>query len=162
LVMANQYIDQMQESVKWAVFWNVWSLVSFQVWYHDSNMLKEVFGWTISEEDLMNLSKYNIYLKQLIDWMPSPIFSAWTFPPYQKNEEVFISRYKKILNVSREKYSKSKTSVEQRINKTIKDIEIQEDVWEKKKEEFKNKKQEEKRKIHEEKMIQQEKNRTTW
>ena len=41
LVMANQYIDQMQESVRWAVFGNVWSLVSFQVWYHDSNILKD-------------------------------------------------------------------------------------------------------------------------
>jgi len=156
LVMANQYIDQMQESVRWAVFWNVWSLVSFQVWYHDSNILKEVLGWTISEDDLMNLSKYNIYTKQLIDWMPSWVFSAWTFPPYQKNEEVFASRYKKILSVSREKYSKSRDSVEKRISKTMKDIEIQEEQWEKKKEDFKNKKQEEKRKIHEAKMKEQE------
>ena len=159
LVMANQYIDQMQESVKWAVFGNVWSLISFQVWYHDSNILKEVFAWDITEEDLMNLSKYNIYIKQLIDWMPSNVFSAWTFPPYKKNEEVFANRYKKILTVSREKYSKSKELVEKKINKSLIDIEKQEDAWEKKKLAFKNKAQEEKRKAHEEKMKEQEKNK---
>lgn len=156
LVMANQYIDQMQESVRWAVFGNVWSLVSFQVGYHDANILKEVFAWDISEEDLMNLSKYDIYLKQLIDGMPSPIFSAWTFAPNKKDEDVFHARYKKILNVSREKYSKSRDWVVKRINKTMEDIEKQEDAWEKKKADFKNKKETEKKKAHEEKMKVQE------
>lgn len=148
LVMANQYIDQMQESVRGAVFGNVWSLVSFQVWYHDANILKEVFSWGIHEEDLMNLKKYNIYMKQLIDGMPSPIFSAGTFAPYEKQEEIFQTRYKKILQVSREKYSKDKTIVEQKINKTLHDIEKQEEQWEKKKADFDAKKKEEKAKKH--------------
>lgn len=148
LVMANQYIDQMQESVRWAVFGNVWSLVSFQVWYHDATLLKEVLSWEISEDDLMNLKKYNIYTKQLIDGMPSPVFSAWTFEPNRKNEEVFQSRYKKILSVSREKYSKSRKSVELKINKSLEDIEILEKQWEKKKADFDQKKKDEKAKKH--------------
>lgn len=148
LVMANQYIDQMQETVKWAVFWNVWSLVSFQVGYHDANILKEVYGWEVLEEDLINLKKYNIYIKQLIDWMPSRVFSAWTFPPQKKYEEVFQARYEKILKVSREKYSTPKKVVELKINRMLFDIEQQENEWEKKKEEFKDKKAEEKRKKH--------------
>lgn len=146
LVMANQYIDQMQESVRWAVFGNVWSLVSFQVWYHDASILKEVLSWEVTEEDLMNLSKYNIYLKQLIDGMPSNIFSAWTFAPHKKEEEIFQSRYQKILKVSREKYSKPRKTVESKINKTLFDIEKQEEAWEKRKEEFKQKEKEEKAK----------------
>jgi len=60
----------------------------------------------------MNLSKYNIYLKQLIDGMPSGIFSASTFAPHKKNDEIFKARYDKILQVSREKYSKPKSAVE--------------------------------------------------
>lgn len=159
LVMANQYIDQMSEEVSWAVFWNVWSLVAFQTGYNDSRILKEVFAWDINEEDLMNLKKYNIYLKQLIDGMPSPIFSASTFAPNSKNNEIFHARYKKILNVSREKYSKSKKSVEDKINKTLEDIEGQEKVWEKKKEEFKNKKATEKKIKHEEMMKKQDEER---
>ena len=155
LVMANQYIDQMQESVRWAVFGNVWSLVSFQVWYHDANILKDVFSWEITEDDLINTSKYNIYLKQLIDGMPSPTFSAGTFAPNKKDDEIFANRYKKILNVSREKYSKPKDSVVGKINKMIEEVEKQEVEWEKKKEDFKKKKEAEKKKAHEEKMAKQ-------
>ena len=155
LVMANQYIDQMQESVRWAVFGNVWSLVSFQVWYNDANILKEVLSWEISEDDLMNLSKYKIYTKQLIDGMPSKVFSAWTFAPNKKNDEVFHSRYEKILSVSREKYSKSKKSVEDRINKTLNDLEKEENLWEKKKSDFEQKKKDEKSKKHQEMMEKQ-------
>ena len=155
LVMANQYIDQMQESVRWAVFGNVWSIISFQVWYHDSTILKEVLSWEIAEDDLMNLKKYTIYTKQLIDGMPSNVFSAATFPPNKKNEEVFHSRYKKILSVSREKYAKSKQTVENRISKTLSDLEKQEQEWEKKKAEFEAKKKEEKAKKHKEMLEKQ-------
>ena len=135
LVMANQYIDQMTESVKWAVFWNVWSLLSFQVWYHDSTIMKEIFWTDIASEDLTNLRKYTIYIKQLIDWMPSKVFSSDTFSPYPVNPETFDTRYKKILQVSREKYSLSREIVEQKIYKLIKDLEEQE----KKAEAFKEK-----------------------
>jgi len=144
LVMANQYIDQMQESVRWAVFWNVWSIVSFQVGYHDASILKEVLTWEISEDDLMNLKKYNIYTKQLIDGMPSPVFSASTFAPNKKQDEIFSKRYEKILQVSREKYSKARNQVEERIYKTIDDIDKQEQAWEKKKQEYKEKEKQEK------------------
>lgn len=150
LVMANQYIDQMQESVRGAVFGNVWSLVSFQVWYHDASILKEVLSGEISEEDLMNLKKYNIYTKQLIDGMPCPIFSAWTFPPNKKEEKIFATRYKKILTVSREKYSNSRKFVEEKINKTLSDIEKQEIAWEKKKEAFAQKLKDDKAKKQQE------------
>ena len=152
LVMANQYIDQMQESVRWAVFWNVGSIVSFQVWFHDANILKEVLSWEISEEDLMNLKKYNIYIKQLIDWMPSPVFSAGTFPPNKKDEEEFALRYQNILKVSREKYSLSRKIVEERINKTINDVMTQEKIHEKKKEEFKQREKERKEKERQKKL----------
>ncbi|MDD3144712.1 MAG: DUF87 domain-containing protein [Candidatus Gracilibacteria bacterium] len=146
LVMANQYIDQMQESVRGAVFGNVGSIVSFQVGYHDATILKEVLTGEILEDDLMNLKKYNIYTKQLIDGMPSPVFSASTFAPNLKQDEVFAKRYEKILTVSREKYSKPRKQIEERIFKTIDDIDKQEQEWEKKKIEYKEKEKEEKAK----------------
>ena len=148
LVMANQYIDQMQESVRWAVFGNVWSIISFQVGYHDSTILKEVLWSDITESDLTNLAKYKIYLKQLIDGMPSQIFSANTFPPHSKNAEAFESRYNKILSVSREKYSKSRLTVVNKINKSMEDIEKAENEWEKKKAAFEEKKKADKAKKH--------------
>ncbi len=147
LVMANQYIDQMTESVKGAVFWNVWTLVSFQVWYHDSTIMKEIFWNDINSEDLTNLKKYTIYTKQLIDGMPSKVFSSDTFSPYPITPEAFEIRYKKILQVSREKYSASKELVEQKIYKTIKDLEEEEIKADKFKEKMKEKAKEEKKKI---------------
>lgn len=119
LVMANQYIDQMTETVRWAVFWNVWSIVSFQVWYHDATIMKEVFWNDITVEDLTNLRKYSIYTKILIDWMPSRVFSSNTFPPIWVSQEVFDIRYQKILQVSREKYAKPRDMVEEKIYKSI-------------------------------------------
>jgi hypothetical protein len=103
----------------------------------------------------MNLKKYNIYLKQLIDGMPSPVFSAGTFPPYAKDDKVFASRYDKILSVSREKYSKARNLIEKKIKQNMDEIEKQEALWEKKKEDFKNKKADEKKKEHEAKMKKQ-------
>lgn len=144
LVMANQYIDQMTESVKGAVFGNVWSLVSFQVWYHDSTIMKEIFWNDVNSEDLTNLKKYTIYTKQLIDWMPSKVFSSDTFSPYPITAEAFETRYKKILQVSREKYSTAKDTVEQKIYKSIKDLEEEELKLEKMKEKFKEEKKKEK------------------
>ena len=157
LVMANQYIDQMQESVKWAVFWNVGSIISFQVWFHDASILKEALTWEINEEDLMNLKKYNIYIKQLIDWMPSPVFSAGTFSPNKKEEEEFMNRYQKILKVSREKYSVQRKYVEEKIKKTMAEVAEQEKIWEKKKEDFKNKEKERKEKERQKKFEQKKK-----
>ncbi|MDR1945538.1 MAG: hypothetical protein LBQ59_05880 [Candidatus Peribacteria bacterium] len=78
--------------------------------------------------------------------MPSPIFSASTFPPNKRNDEAFKTRYDKILSVSREKYSKPKNMVEEKINKTIGDLDKQEKEWEKKKEEFKSKEKERRKK----------------
>ena len=157
LVMANQYIDQMSDEVRWAVFGNVGSIVSFQVGHTDASILKELYAWDITEEDLMNIKKYNIYSKLLVDGMPTPTFSASTFAPYEKKEKIFKARYQKILSVSREKYSKPKKVVEQRINKMLSDIAKQEKQWEKKKADFKNKKQDEKKKAHEKRMKEQEK-----
>lgn len=146
LVMANQYIDQMTETVRGAVFWNVWSLLSFQVGYHDAAILKEAFWGGIVEEDLTNIKKYSIYLKQLIDGMPSPIFSADTFAPNKKDDEEFKTRYDKILQVSREKYCKPRASVVEKINKLLIEVEWAEKKLEQFRVEQKKKKEEDKKK----------------
>lgn len=117
LVMANQYIDQMTEKVKDAVFGNVGTTIAFQVGASDAHLLKEVFAWEIEEDDFINIKKYSVYLKQLIDGMPSKIFSADMFWPHKKNEKEFENRYEKILQVSREKYCKPKKVVVEKINK---------------------------------------------
>jgi Type IV secretion-system coupling protein DNA-binding domain len=151
LVMANQYIDQMTETVRGAVFGNVGTLVSFQVGHNDAKILTEAFAGDIVEEDLTNQKKYTIYLKQLIDGMPSPIFSAHTFAPHPRDDIEFKERYDKILQVSRERYCKKRDIVEQKIQSLMDELEKEEDEWEKKKEDFKKQKDEEKKIVREQK-----------
>ena len=150
LIIANQYIDQISETVRWAVFWNVGSIISFQVWYHDANILKDVL-WSdiVTVDDMVNLRKYSIYSKLLIDWMPSKVFSADTFAPEKLSKEEFKERYTKVQRVSREKYAKPRSFVESKINKTLIDLDKLEDLNKKRKQEYAEKMKEEKRKKHE-------------
>lgn len=105
--------------------------------HNDAKILSEAFAGNIEADDLMNQKKYTIYLKQLIDGMPSAIFSAATFPPHPRSDAEFQERYEKILQVSRERYCKPKSLVEGKINQAMKDIELEEEQWEQKKEERK-------------------------
>ena len=95
LTVANQYIDQMSDNVRGAVFGNVGSIISFQVGYEDANKLAETMGEedVISPTDLTNLKKYTIYSKLLINGMPSRVFSAGTFPPIRLRNEGLEQRF---------------------------------------------------------------------
>lgn len=122
LTMANQYVEQMAETVQGAVFGNVWSLVAFQVGYHDAVTFAEVFGGedVITPQDLTNLRKYDIYTKLLIDGMPSPVFSATTYAPLRERIEVPPQQTREVLQkVSREKYTKKKDFVEKKIFESV-------------------------------------------
>lgn len=142
LTMANQYIAQMPETVQGAVFGNVGSLISFQVGYDDATKFAEVFGWedVISSQDLMNLRKYDIYTKLLIDGMPSPVFSATTYPPLHERIEIPPEQSRDVLlKVSREKYTKKKEFVEKKIFEYAAKISSEEKEYRKEKENYKEK-----------------------
>ncbi len=140
LTMANQYVAQMTESVQNAVFGNVGTMISFQVWPRDASILKEVFGGetVISTHDLMNLRKYDIYTKLLIDGMPSPVFSAATYWPIRTRMKMPEEQSKEVLlRVSREKYTKKRDFVEKKIFEYAGKIGDDEKKYRKEKEEAK-------------------------
>ncbi len=142
LTMANQYIAQMPETVQDAVFGNVGSLVSFQVGHHDATTLSEVLGGedVITPQDMTNLRKYDIYTKLLIDGMPSPVFSATTYPPLHERLDVPPQQSRDVLlKVSREKYTKKKDFVEKRIFEYAKKITDDEKQYKKDQEAYKEK-----------------------
>ena len=149
LTMANQYVDQMAETVQWAVFGNVGTLVSFQVGYHDALTFAEVFGGedVIMPQDLMNLKKYDIYTKLLIDGMPSPVFSATTYAPLRDRIDVPPQQAREVLlKVSREKYTKPKDYVEKKIFDGMAKIREEEKKHREEKEAYKEKMKEDKKK----------------
>jgi hypothetical protein len=115
LTMANQYIAQMPEEVRDAVFGNVGSMLSFQVGFDDADYLTNQYGEEVMPNDLVSLSKYNAYMRLLIDGMPSKTFSLTTLPPpdYQMEE----GRRDKIIKLSRERYATERTIVEEKIRR---------------------------------------------
>jgi CxxC-x17-CxxC domain-containing protein len=112
LILGHQYIAQMQEEVRDAVFGNVGTLVSFRVGAEDAEFLEKEFMPEFLANDIVNLTKYNIYLKLMIDGMAGRAFSAKTLPPPIALED---SNREKIIKVSRERYGVSKEKVEQNI-----------------------------------------------
>ncbi|MBP9718338.1 type IV secretion system DNA-binding domain-containing protein [Candidatus Gracilibacteria bacterium] len=116
LIMANQYIAQMDETVRDAVFGNVGSLVSFQVGFDDAEAIAGQFGGDETMiADLVALSMGNTYLRLLVNGMPSTTFSMSTFPPIERDVE--DGRREKILKFCRERYSMKRELIEDKIRR---------------------------------------------
>src|SRR3989338_9162190 len=112
LVMAHQYIKQMEEHVMDAVFGNVGTIVSFRVGAEDAEYLEKWFQPDFMMNDIVNLGKRSMYLKLMINGVSSKGFSAQTldrFPPLEN------SNRKAIIAASREAYSVPKSVVEKEI-----------------------------------------------
>lgn len=115
LTMANQYIAQMPDEVRDAVFGNVGTLLSFQVGFDDAEYLSQQFAEEALPGDLVSLSKYTAYTRLLIDGMPSKTFSLNTLPPPRFASEP--DRREKILKVVRERYTQKREMVEDKIKR---------------------------------------------
>lgn len=111
LIIAHQYIEQLDEKVMGAVFGNVGTIMCFRVGAADAEFLAKEFFPTFTEEDLLNLTKYTVYLKLMIDGVASEPFSAETLPPLTNK----TNNKDKIVNVSRERYSQPRAVVEEKI-----------------------------------------------
>jgi len=122
LILAHQYITQMEETVRDAVFGNVGTIVSFRVGAEDAEYLEKEFIPEIVAEDLVNLPKYFIYLKLMIDGVAGRPFSAQTLPPFKREGE---SQREKIIEFSRKKYSAPREVVEKQIAEWTGDYIIQ-------------------------------------
>ena len=111
LIMAHQYMEQLDETVLAAVIGNVGTMVTFRVGSTDAEILAKEFVPTFTEEDLVNLPKFQIYLKLMIDGVASKPFSALTLPPIAQRTDSL----EKVQRVSRERYSVPKDKIEDKI-----------------------------------------------
>jgi hypothetical protein len=114
LILAHQYIAQMEDKVRDAVFGNVGTIVCFRVGAEDAEYLEKEFTPEFIAGDLVNLAKYSIYLKLMIDGIASRPFSAATLPPRAKPQK---SNKDKIITVSRQRYSTPRAIVEDKITR---------------------------------------------
>ena len=111
LTMAHQYIAQMQDTVRDAVFGNAGTIISYRVGAADADVLVKEFEPVFLANDLVNLDKYHIYVKLLIDGISCPAFSARTLPPVQK----LSGNLERVITHSRESYSHTRSQIEQEL-----------------------------------------------
>ena len=111
LILAHQYIDQLDEKIRAAIFGNIGSFISFRVGAEDAKYLAKEFFPIFDESDLINLPNYHIYLKLMIDGVTSQPFSAITLPPVERNR----SFKNKIIDFSRKRYATPRERVEREI-----------------------------------------------
>lgn len=111
LTLAHQYISQLDEKIRDAVFGNVGTIISFRVGAEDAKYLAREFSPVFDENDLVNLPNYNIYLKLMIDGVSSRPFSAVTLPLPEKAR----SHRKEIVELSRRRYGRPGREVEAEI-----------------------------------------------
>ncbi len=120
LILANQYIAQLVQSVggskstavRDAIFGNVGTLISFRVGAEDAEYLEKEFAPEFVATDIVNLAKYNVYLKLMIDGAASRAFSATTLAPYPKPA---VNNRDAIIKHSRETYGTPREDVENEI-----------------------------------------------
>jgi CxxC-x17-CxxC domain-containing protein len=132
LILAHQYIGQMEDKVREAVFGNVGTMITFRVGAEDGEFLEKEFSPEFYSTDLVNLSKQNIYVKLMIDGLTSRPFSAETLPP-----ATFDNDYEdEIIESSRSKYGKEKEVIEKEISKYTGIVEEEKEVKKETKELF--------------------------
>ena len=114
LTIAHQYIEQMSDEVRAAVFGNAGTMITFRVGAYDAEVLEKEYAPQFTAEDLVNLGMFQIYLKLMIDGVGSTPFSASSLPPYP---EPVISYVNEIVESSRKNFAKPRAEVDGLIKK---------------------------------------------
>jgi len=111
MVITHQFIGQLKEEIKKAVFGNVGSVINFRIGSDDAEFMAKQFKPVFAEQDLLNLDNYNCYVKLLINGATSTPFSMKTFPPAKGDKEVAEI----IKEISRTRYGRPRDEIEQEI-----------------------------------------------
>lgn len=117
LIVANQFIGQIEEQVKNAVFGNVGTMISFRVGVTDANYLQHEFAPTFSENDLVNVERFHAYIKTQVQGEPVVPFSVDTTKDIVKWKAMLNPQVgQAVRELSRLKFGRDATTVEADIN----------------------------------------------
>jgi hypothetical protein len=119
LTVAHQYVEQMTDEVKAAVFGNVGTMIAFRVGATDAEIFEKEFAPYFIMDDIVNLSAYQVYLRLMIDGVGSKPFSAHTLDPMPKPNISFADA---VIDYSRKTYGKPLHEVEKEIDNFYKPI----------------------------------------
>ncbi len=113
LILANQYIEQLIDTVRNAIFGNCGTIISFRIGAKDAEELEKELT-PFKREDFVDLPNFNFYIREMIDGENGNAFSAVGLPP--KNLEETEGNEEKVIRQSRSRYCKSRPEVEKNIS----------------------------------------------
>jgi len=117
LIVANQFTGQMQDEVKNAVFGNVGTIVSFRVGVTDANYLQHEFQPVFNEGDLINVDRFNAYVRTVVRGEPVSPFSVDMTRDMSKEKAMSNPRIAELIKeLSRLKYAKEERQVSAEIS----------------------------------------------
>lgn len=111
LNIAHQYIAQLEDKIKNAVFGNVGSMAVFRVGTEDATFLEPRFKPIFNSQDIIKLDNYNAYINMLVNGQPVKPFNIKTLSPEIGDFGVVDS----IKELSYVKYGKDRKEVEAEI-----------------------------------------------
>ena len=116
LIVANQFIGQMDEEVKNAIFGNVGTVASFRVGVTDANYLQHEFQPVFNESDLINVDRFNAYMKTIVGGEPMQPFSLDTTKDITEEKKLENLRVSELIKeLSRLKYGRDVQVIESEI-----------------------------------------------
>ncbi|MDP3057229.1 MAG: type IV secretion system DNA-binding domain-containing protein [bacterium] len=111
LNIAHQFIAQLPENIRDAVFGNVGTLVSFRIGADDAEFVAKQFMPVFNEQDLINIDNYNAYIKLMINGTVNRSFNMHIYAPTKGSTEIALA----VKELSRLKYGRPREIVEKRI-----------------------------------------------
>lgn len=125
LIVANQFIGQIEEEIKNAIFGNVGTICAFRVGVADANYLQHEFQPTFGEADLINIEARHAYVKTVVNNEPVPPFSMDLTRDLTAEKKLENPRVTELVKeLSRLKYGKPRELVEAEIAKRSKLFEV--------------------------------------
>ncbi len=112
LTIAHQFLGQLEDEIKKAVFGNVGSITAFRIGSDDAEFMAQQFSPVFNAQDLLNIDNYNALMKLLIKGQTSQPFNMKTVPPGPRNQEMA----ERLKALSRLAYGRPKSEVDAEIN----------------------------------------------
>ena len=116
LILAHQYIAQLPEKIRDAIFGNVGSQIVFRVGSSDAEFLIKEFEPYLKVSDLISIDNFWAYVRLMVEGKTSPPFNITTFPPKKGN----LEQVEFLKERSFQKYGKLKEEVEREIKERLK------------------------------------------
>ena len=116
LVVANQFIGQLKEEIRDAVFGNVGTIMSFRVGPEDAEFMQKQFEPVFTVNDLVNIENHNAFIRLMINGVPSRPFIV---KPHAPSSDVDIERGNAIKQLSRLKYGRARDQVDKEVEEKL-------------------------------------------